>query len=1731
MMKEEELRFRWAQTVVGQNLDSADPSLTYKTDTESTKTVLLHDLARATFSAQGTIDSSAPVRELQKPSILPSEDVGSDGSSRSAPGASFDVIEELGRGGMGVVYRARQRSLDRDIAIKKIIPGRSNDTVKQKFVAEARVTGQLDHPNIVPVHELAENEQGEVLLAMKLVEGLEWLQLLHPKTAEEKEKSEKYELEDHLNILDDVCNAIKFAHDKKICHLDLKPENVMIGEYGEVLVMDWGISVSYESPDKLEDSTLLHSLHRSGIRGPRGTPAYMAPELAEGEGSEIDNRTDIYLLGAILHEILTARPPHVSADKSKRETLTQVLLRACESEPPQFDKSIPEELQDICRKALAQKPEERYQCVADLQQEMKLFLRHKESTAISDKAQRTLIQCQSTFRSSATLSSAEQNQMYGDFALAVAGFGQATFLWAGNPEALEGQNTARLSYARAALEGGDLGLAEAQLSKIAAQQPEKGQLLGAVAEQKQTRQRAKATARKTRQGLVAAALIIIVGLGIGVTLIEAERQVAIAAGEAEKEERKKAQLAEKSARDSAVKALQAEKKARDEEQRAKNSEEQARQSESKAVLAEKKARAKELVAKAAQQAEQKQREKAELLIKEGYLERAVIALQSKDVSAAWVLAEKAVCPELAGQLRTLWLKLKECVGRPLWTRHIAREDKVTSVALSPDGQSLAVTQMKGRYKSTSGVVPIEQFSISGERLSSYYGHKEGIRDAAYHPNGKLIASVGTDLFVHFWNPENGQLIVKWKAHEKEINRLCFSADGKYLATAGGDKEVLVWSVKTRTLFKRFRGHVSDIWCLAFDKKGRYLVSTGGRFVRFWSLDGDIPVPKTIELKSSISALTLSPKNDCIILGVNDATIQIWDLQTHRRRLLIRGHRSAVWWVAMHPGEEIFASCGSDETICLWDIATGQLRRRFRSHRGSVARVVFSGGKGQKLLSCGYDKTVRLWDIRSYKKENKIKLGLGASSVDFSMHPEKRLAVVSENKNSKGQTLTRIWDWEKKIPLKTLPVNQYIHSLIYSHSGRFIAGNAFWNGQFYLWDAESGQILIEHEKGQAQAENASFSPDDRLVALQYNDRKIRIWDTQSRKLQKVLTVRRGGAAEQVERELTPGWSWGASTSFSADGQWLATAGAMNNIIVWDVKTGRELYDLSGHSDGLIELQFHPKNKTVLGSVAYDKTIRLWDLSKSQRPQRTISLPLWAYDLKFNGSGSMFVARYDQTVGLWSTKTGQSLLSLDYPKPLGDVRLANDESVLLVGQGPDLHLESLALLKEPLESLFRDSEGRTGFYVKGTKVESFCRYCVSGLRQGACSRCRGIGGASPNGSTMSRLNTSWGIAQRHLTLGQQRVKSKAFKEAMKDLQKSLAAWEECLVLAEALGIKNRVDRSLAMARDCVRYLSECHAGLTMGPAALKEMRRKKLDLDLAEAAAMGQMGEVQRLLKLGASIDGRSKFGSSALMLAVRNGRYELVRYFLNRGARLDLKNKSGDGLVASAVESRDSNSSFIFILKAAGAKIDTREKGGDTPLMRAAQFNRRWRLKALLYCGADPSLKDKNGDTARALAVKKGFKEIVEIIDLYSSLKAGDAKAQLVFGDHLIRVRESRDRLLLSIANEGLELLRKASVAGHLQAQEQLSLALSTHYDSRFRNGKEALKWGLDLCEKTKDKSPKYFDAVASAYAELGDFQNAMKWAERALKEGKGQLSGAQLMEVRQRLSLFKMKRPYRGQWQ
>jgi serine/threonine-protein kinase len=276
----------------------------------------------------------------------------------------------IASGGMSTIRRVFDRNIRREVALKVLLPEIKVVKGSAMLLDEARVTGQLEHPNIVPVYDLNFDRKGAPVFTMKLVDGCTLTHYLHDR----RKHPVGRRLKDALQVFLKVCDAVSFAHSRGVIHRDLKPDNLMVGSHGQVYVMDWGCALVVESGD---DKVSLGRPPGSGALEQRGvvvgTTAYMAPEQACGRTDEIDARTDVFSLGAILYQILTGCPPYVASTISA----TLELAQRGEVVPPARrapGEALPEGLCQIAMTALAAAPGLRYASVAQLKDDVERVL-------------------------------------------------------------------------------------------------------------------------------------------------------------------------------------------------------------------------------------------------------------------------------------------------------------------------------------------------------------------------------------------------------------------------------------------------------------------------------------------------------------------------------------------------------------------------------------------------------------------------------------------------------------------------------------------------------------------------------------------------------------------------------------------------------------------------------------------------------------------------------------------------------------------------------------------------------------------------------------------------------------------------------------------------------------------------------------------------------------------------------------------------------------------------------------------------------------------------------------------------------------------------------------------------------------------------------------------------------------------------------------------------------------
>lgn len=296
--------------------------------------------------------------------------VSTDGRDR------YEVGDLIGEGGMGQVHVAFDHTLEREVAMKSIPPERMRPDRLSRFVTEARITAQLEHPGIVPVHDLHVAPNGDVFYTMKRVQGRTLREIIDDLRQGEESARDRYTPAALIGIFRSACQAVAYAHQRGIIHRDLKPENIMIGDFGEVLLLDWGVARALGDPPEelaLGPSDSEVQLYSTADGAMVGSPAYMAPEALRGDLEAIDTRSDVFSLGVILYELLTLRRPFGAENLAR---LMYLVVRGDFLPPAQTapDREIPPEIEDTCMKALAASPGDRFDTAGGVAERLTAWL-------------------------------------------------------------------------------------------------------------------------------------------------------------------------------------------------------------------------------------------------------------------------------------------------------------------------------------------------------------------------------------------------------------------------------------------------------------------------------------------------------------------------------------------------------------------------------------------------------------------------------------------------------------------------------------------------------------------------------------------------------------------------------------------------------------------------------------------------------------------------------------------------------------------------------------------------------------------------------------------------------------------------------------------------------------------------------------------------------------------------------------------------------------------------------------------------------------------------------------------------------------------------------------------------------------------------------------------------------------------------------------------------------------
>lgn len=369
-------------------------------------------------------------------------------------GSTIRIKSPIAEGGMGRVLLAEQGGLRRDVAVKTLRDEFVDEDFARRLTREARITGLVQHPNIVPVYALQSDERGAPMMVMKNIEGVSWRTIIRDPAHPLVESERATILDWHLRVFMNVCDAVSFAHSRGVLHLDIKPDNVMVGAFHDVYLVDWGVACSTLEEHRgflplVDETTEI-----------LGTPAYLAPEMVDPKLAALGTHTDVFLLGATLYEALMRHPPY------RGESVRDILYEAYLANPPAFDAEVPSELAAIVRRAMSAKPENRYPSAEAFRLAVVRYMRHRGSTKLSTEGSALLASLRERLASRDSLHPEAVQELTWRFSECRFSFAQALRDWPENVPAVDGLTDATLVFAEFNLSRGEHASALSLLAEI-----------------------------------------------------------------------------------------------------------------------------------------------------------------------------------------------------------------------------------------------------------------------------------------------------------------------------------------------------------------------------------------------------------------------------------------------------------------------------------------------------------------------------------------------------------------------------------------------------------------------------------------------------------------------------------------------------------------------------------------------------------------------------------------------------------------------------------------------------------------------------------------------------------------------------------------------------------------------------------------------------------------------------------------------------------------------------------------------------------------------------------------------------------------------------------------------------------------------------------------------------------------------------------------------------------------
>lgn len=998
----------------------------------------------------------------------------------------FEILGELGRGGMGVVYKARQLNLRRVVALKVLNSDNVGPKQAVQWQAEAEAVARLRNPNIVSIYDIGVVDKN-YYLSLEFVEGGSLAQ----KAAGVPMAPEKA-----ASIIETLARAIQCMHLRGVVHRDLKPGNVLLTSDGMPKITDFGLAKRLEEDAPTEEAAIM------------GTPSYMSPEQADGRVRDIGPVTDVYALGAILYELLTGKPPF------KGETIIDTLEHvktAPPIHPAQIIPNVPADLSAICLKCLEKDPAKRYSSAEALAEDLHRYLADEPILARRTCLRERVLKWTRRRPALAVLTTV-------CILLAVVGFAGILSQW-------------REAHEQRKIAEKEMRIADEQRTIAQEEKLEADKARKSAEEHSQTANLALAfnrvalADREWTSNNAARAENLLEscppnlrywewnylnrlfhshvfrmetdkGYINGVAFNHDGSLLAVAVGDYRKKGEVRIRDLDKGERSCVLKDNPAK------------------------ITCVAFSPDKKFLACGSQSSvafwniEVKSPAKPEFAL-QGFKNEVTGVAFSKDGKF------------LATASKDHYVKVWDVDGKKVVASKEFDGD-VNGAAFSHDGGKIALA-------CNDNNAYIWDWKANESKPEPLADHHGPVTCVAFSADGNLIATGSQDKTVKIWNADNATLRLTIRGHSNWVLGIAFRSDGKELASGSADRTVKVWNTETGEENRTYRGHADRVLCVAYGPDGK-LIASGSRDKSFMIWDA----------RSEQAARSI-PAGDKVILGLSfanngkklasasdDKRVKIWSMPDGKE-LAAFPHGERVNAVAFSPTEDRVATVGDEPIVRIWDVGTEKAIHSLVGHKGPVLAVAYSPD-GKQLATGGTGKTVKIWDSQDGKLLHTLRDHIDKIHAIVYSRDGKQLASAGEDKK------IRIWNPIDGKLLRTIDAHsERINALAFDNTGdRLASGSA--DDTVKIWDLKTGNFLRTCRGNTKDVLCVAFTPDNKSIVAGSGDLgvfvepgTVRFWDAQTG--QETLTLR--GHDGPVY-----------GLAFSPDGHILATASGDKTIRLWD-----------------------------------------------------------------------------------------------------------------------------------------------------------------------------------------------------------------------------------------------------------------------------------------------------------------------------------------------------------------------------------------------------------------------------------------------------------------------------------------------------------------------------------------------------------------------------------------------------